>query len=308
MSVRELLVLGTSSAVPTRRRNHNGYFLRFDDHGILIDPGEGTQRQMRTAGVSATDITRILITHFHGDHSLGLPGTIQRIARDQVPHTVRIAYPAQGQDHFDRLRHATAFVDTDRITAQPVGGHGACPTGEPNLHISALPLHHSVPTYGYRIAEPDTWRLDPHALAQHGITGPDAGHIKTHGHLTRPDGTTVHLEQVARPRPGQVVAHVMDTAPCPQAEELAAGADLLIIESTYLDSEEHLARAYGHLTARQAAGIAARAGVRHLVLTHISERYEHGDDQRFLDQAAQVYPGPTTLAADLDRIALPPRR
>lgn len=308
MSMRQLLVLGTSSAVPTRRRNHNGYFLSFDDHGILIDPGEGTQRQMRTAGISATDITRILITHFHGDHSLGLPGTIQRIARDQVPHPVRIAYPTQGQTYFERLRRATSFLDTDRIIAQPVGGQGCCPTGEEDLHINALPLDHSVPTYGYRIAEPPTWHLIPHELARHHISGPDAGRIKTQGRLHRPDGTTVHLHQVAHRRRGQVVAHVMDTAPCPQAVELARGADLLIIESTYLEEHEHLARAHKHLTARQAATIAARAGAHHLVLTHLSERYEHGQDQRFLDQAAQAFAGPITLAQDLDRIPLPPRR
>ena len=308
MSLRQLLVLGTSSAVPTRRRNHNGSFLRFDHHGILLDPGEGTQRQMRTAGISATDITRILITHFHGDHSLGLPGTIQRIARDQVPHPVRIAYPAQSQTYFERLRRATAFVDTDRIIAQPVGGQGACPTGEEDLHISALPLDHSVPTYGYRIAEPPTWHLNPQELARHHIHGPDAGRLKTQGHLHRPDGTTVHLHQVAHRRRGQVVAHIMDTAPCPQALELASGADLLIIEATYLDEHEHLARAHKHLTARQAARIAARAGAHHLVLTHISERYEHLQDQYFIDQAAQVFTGPITAAQDLDRIDLPPRR
>ena len=78
MSLRELLVLGTASQVPTRHRNHNGYLLRWDGRGLLFDPGEGTQRQMIRNGVSATDITRILITHFHGDHCLGLPGIIQR--------------------------------------------------------------------------------------------------------------------------------------------------------------------------------------------------------------------------------------
>ena len=79
MSQRELVVLGTASQAPTRSRNHNGYFLRWDSDGLLFDPGEGTQRQMLFAGVTASQVTRICITHFHGDHCLGLPGVLQRM-------------------------------------------------------------------------------------------------------------------------------------------------------------------------------------------------------------------------------------
>src|SRR5215471_5941332 len=102
---RELVVLGTASQAPTRTRNHNGYFLRWDDEGLLFDPGEGTQRQMLLAGVTAHQVTRICVTHFHGDHCLGLPGVLQRMALDQVTGTVEVAYPASGADMFDRIRH-----------------------------------------------------------------------------------------------------------------------------------------------------------------------------------------------------------
>ena len=94
MSNRELVVLGTASQAPTRSRNHNGYFLRWDDEGLLFDPGEGTQRQMLFAGVTASQITRICITHFHGDHCLGLPGVLARMSLDRVPHPVEVCYPA----------------------------------------------------------------------------------------------------------------------------------------------------------------------------------------------------------------------
>ncbi|MFC9089256.1 ribonuclease Z [Nocardiopsis dassonvillei] len=307
MSVRELVVLGTSSAVPTRRRNHNGYFLRWDTHGVLFDPGEGTQRQMRLAGLAATDITRICVTHFHGDHCLGLPGTIQRIARDRVPHTVRVAYPADGQSYWRRLRHATAFHDTDVVLPQPVGGTGSCLLGEPDLRVTALPLRHSTTAYGYRLAEPDGWRMLPERLAAHGVRGPMVGELQRRGSVTTAQGRRVELADCARPRRGQVMAFVMDTAECEEAVELARGADMLVIESTYLDTEEHLARAYGHLTARQAGRVAARAGARTLVLTHISERYEDRDDARFLAEAAAEFDGPLTLAQDLQRLPVPPR-
>ena len=96
--MRELVVLGTASQVPTRTRNHNGYFLRWDGEGILFDPGEGTQRQMIHAGIASSEITRICITHAHGDHCYGLPGILSRMALDRVPHPIRLHYPAAGED------------------------------------------------------------------------------------------------------------------------------------------------------------------------------------------------------------------
>src|SRR5690349_13125081 len=119
--MRQLTVLGTASQVPTRHRNHNGYLLRWDTETILFDPGEGTQRQMLMAGTSASELTRIAITHFHGDHSLGLPGVIQRISLDKVPHPVFANYPAGGQEFFDRLRHSTSFYDNSDLRPEPVG-------------------------------------------------------------------------------------------------------------------------------------------------------------------------------------------
>ena len=106
MSNRELVVLGTSSQAPTRYRNHNGYLLRWDTEGLLFDPGEGTQRQMLLAGVASRAITRIFITHFHGDHSLGLPGVLQRLNLDACPHPVRVYYPAEDERFYERLRDA----------------------------------------------------------------------------------------------------------------------------------------------------------------------------------------------------------
>src|SRR4051794_36841781 len=148
--MRELVVLGSASQVPTRHRNHNGYLLRWDDEVILFDPGEGTQRQMLMAGLAVTPIRRICITHFHGDHSLGLPGILQRISLDKVPHPVTVHYPAPGREFSARLGHATSYGDTAEIAPGPVAGptFEAQPSAGP---LPALPLHHSLPTYGYRL-------------------------------------------------------------------------------------------------------------------------------------------------------------
>lgn len=177
MSVRELVVLGTASQVPTRHRNHNGYVLRWDGQGLLFDPGEGTQRQMLRAGVAAHDLHRICVTHFHGDHSLGLAGVIQRINLDRVPHPVTAHYPASGEHFFDRLRYATAYRETVRLVQRPVAVDGELERSESYV-LEARKLSHPVESYGYRLVEPDARRMLPEKLAAHGIAGPDVGRLR----------------------------------------------------------------------------------------------------------------------------------
>ncbi|MFF4367340.1 ribonuclease Z [Streptomyces sp. NPDC001594] len=300
MSVREFVVLGTASQVPTRHRNHNGYLLRWDGEGILFDPGEGTQRQMLRAGVAAHDINRICVTHFHGDHSLGLAGVIQRINLDQVPHPVTAHYPASGQKFFDRLRYATAYRETVRLREEPVAEDGVLAQG-PSYVLEARRLSHPVESFGYRLTEPDGRRMRPELLARYGIKGPDVGRIQREGRLGE-----VTLEDVSEHRAGQRFAFVMDTRLCPGVTELAEGCDMLVIESTFLDADRALAEDHGHLTAGQAAGAARDAGVRHLVLTHFSQRYS--DPSEFEREArAAGFEGELTVAADLSRVALPKR-
>src|SRR3954471_10374761 len=120
MPAREAIFLGTASQVPTRSRNHNAVFLRWDDLGVLFDPGEGTQRQMLLAGLSAAQITHVCITHFHGDHCLGLAGIVQRLSLDRVAHPVEVIYPASGQVYFERLRHASSFYEVATLVPRPV--------------------------------------------------------------------------------------------------------------------------------------------------------------------------------------------
>ena len=160
MSNRELVVLGTASQAPTRSRNHNGYFLRWDDEGLLFDPGEGTQRQMLFAGVTASQITRICITHFHGDHCLGLPGVLARMSLDRVPHPVEVCYPAGSREVFGRLRHASLFRDVLDLRERRVRGAEAV-IGTSPFRLEARALSHSAPTVGYRLTEPDGRRMLP---------------------------------------------------------------------------------------------------------------------------------------------------
>jgi len=309
MSVRDLIVLGSASAVPTKARNHNGYLLRWDGRGVLFDPGEGTQRQMARAGVSANDVHWICVTHFHGDHCLGVPGIVQRIARDGVEHPVDAAFPASGARYWERLRHAAAFRDTDVIRERPVSGERMpLDTGDAPFTLVARRLSHPVEAYGYRLEEPDGRTMLPAELGARGVRGPLIRRLQEEGRVTAPDGRTVTLDECSVPRPGQKVAFVMDTRLCDGVRELADGVDMLVIESTFLHEDAALAAEYGHLTAAQAGAVAAEAGVRHLVLTHFSERYPAEDEHRYADEASAVFGGDVTLVHDLDRISLPARR
>jgi len=304
MPARELVVLGTASQAPTRHRNHNGYLLRWDAEGVLFDPGEGTQRQMLLAGVASSAITRICVTHFHGDHCLGLPGVLQRLSLDQVAHPVDVWYPAAGQEFYDRLRRCALYNDTVEVRAHPVPGSGVVDPGPDPFRLSAARLDHRTDTLGWRLEEPAGRRMLADRLAAAGITGPDVGRLQREGSLALADGRRVTLEEMSEPRPGQVFAFVMDTRLCDAAFALADGADLVVCESTFLECDARLAAAYGHLTAAQAARVAAEAGARRLVLTHFSQRYP--DDTGFLAEAAPIFPE-VVVARDLVRVPVPPR-
>src|ERR1700754_355320 len=129
MSNRELVVLGTASQAPTRHRNHNGYLLRWDEEGFLFDPGEGTQRQMLLAGVSASSVSRICLTHTHGDHCLGLPGVVQRMGLDGLESPVVLHYPEEGGAHVEALLSASSYVPVTPLLRHPVSGDGEVASG-----------------------------------------------------------------------------------------------------------------------------------------------------------------------------------
>lgn len=292
MSDRLLIALGTSSQVPTRERNHNGYFVRWDDAGLLFDPGEGTQRQMTHFGVAAADITAIFLTHLHGDHCLGLPGVLQRLSLDGVTHPVDLYYPASGAEYVHRLRRASIFTETAVIREHPIAAPGVVHETA-RFRIEAHPLDHTVESWGYRLVEPDTLTLLPEKLAALGLRGPAVGRLKQQGFLDLPDGRRVTASEVGRPKRGGSFAFVMDSRPCAGALRLADQVDTLLCEATFLDGEAAEADRYGHMTARQAATVARDAGARRLALTHFSRRYR--DTQPFVAEASAVHPNVVAL-------------
>jgi ribonuclease Z len=302
VSARELIVLGCGSQVPTRHRNHNGYLLRWDGEGLLFDPGEGTQRQLIYAGVPSTAITRILVTHFHGDHCLGLAGIFQRLSLDAVPHPVHVYYPQSGEVYLDRLRGASIYHDRLEVVKHPVADEGVV-DDRPPFRVEARRLVHPVDTFGWRIVEPDGHRFLPEALERCGVSGPLVGRLEREGSV-EVRGRRVELADVTAPRPGQRFAFVMDTRPCDGARALMKDADLAVCEATFLDDRADRAEAYGHLTVGEACAMAREARVRRLVLAHLSQRYP--DPAPLRAAAARAFPG-AMVAEDGMRVEVPRR-
>ncbi|WP_370326137.1 MBL fold metallo-hydrolase [Euzebya sp.] len=302
---RELVVLGTASQAPTRTRNHNGYLLRWDELGLLVDPGEGTQRQMLLAGVRTSQISHIAVTHHHGDHVLGLPGVLQRMALDQRRDPIPLIHPAEAGPHLDRLLGVGLYdspIDVHRVPL-PTDRRSTVPLGEGRVLV-AEPLDHRVPTLGYRLQEPDRRAMDPHRLAAEGLEGPIVGVLERDG-VVDVDGRTVRVEDVSHPRPGQAAALVMDTRECAAIGRLLRDVDLAVVEATFLRGDEALAERHGHLTADAAGAQAAAAGVRRLVVTHFSQRY--ADEEVFAEQARAHHPD-VVAARDLVTIPVPAQR
>ena len=291
----ELTVLGSASQAPTRERGQGGYVLRWDDEQILFDPGEGCQRQLLYAHLSAAHITRVCITHFHGDHCLGLPGFLQSRALTTT-RALTLHYAGAQEAYVEKLL-SCSVIDFDlRVRRQPLTAPQTIVT--PRFELSCEQLDHPTPVIGYRLEAPRALHMLPDRLEAFGIEGGAVARIKETGSITVA-GRVVRLDDVSEWRAGPAVAFVMDTAPCAGATRLAAGADLLICESTFLDTEVDLAAAHGHMTAAQAGRFAADAGVGLLVLTHFSGRYD--DVAAFEAEAARHHPN-VVAAHDLSTI------
>lgn len=296
MTVRDLTILGCSSQQPTRKRNHGAYLVRWNEEGFLFDPGEGTQRQFIFADVAPTCVTRIFVSHFHGDHCLGLGSMLMRLNLDKVTHPVHCYFPASGQAYFDRLRHGTIYHQTIEIVEHPVHEEGLVEEDE-RFRIEVRFLEHGVENLGWRITEKDKLKFDKPKLDAAGVKGPNVRLLEQNGEIVI-DGKKIRLSDVSHVQKGDVLAVAIDTLPCRAVVDLARGAKLFLCESTYLESHRDLAKKHHHLTAKQAAEMAKEAGVEKLILTHFSARYQESED--FAKEARHVFPN--TFAAEDFRV------
>jgi ribonuclease Z len=308
----QITFLGTSAGVPTRSRNVSCVALRLPQRGEvwLFDCGEGTQHQLLRSDLKLSQVTRIFITHLHGDHLFGLVGLLA--SAGMAGHAERIdVYGPRGLD--DYVRDITRSSETH--FSYPAEVHvveAGTVFEDEEFTVSCLPLKHWVRTFGYRVVERDrAGAFDVERAVAAGIPpGPLYGRLKRGERITLRDGREVEGRDFCGPSvAGRRVVYCTDTIYCPSAVELARDADVLIHEATYAGQDEDLARRSLHSTTLMAASVASEAGAEQLILTHLSPRYAPGnavEPDDLLAEARAVFPR-TELAHDFLTIDVPRR-
>jgi ribonuclease Z len=291
----ELIFLGTSQAVPTAKRNHTAILLRYKNESILIDCGEGTQRQFRIARLNPCKLTKLLITHWHGDHVFGLPGLLQTLALNGYNKTLEI-YGPRGTKKFVELIY-NLFAGKIKVKVTEVNEGAFVKTDD--FSIEALPLKHSAPCLAYRFVELDRRRISKEKIKKLGLEGPIVGRLQKGGDITL-NGKIIRASDVSYIEKGKKIAFILDTALCDNCIKIANDVDLLVSEATYSAQLKEKAREYMHLITKEAAEISKKAKAKQLVLTHISQRYEY-EDEKILSEAKKIFPK-AILARDFLKI------
>ena len=296
--------------MPTKSRNVSSVALRLLQRGEvwLFDCGEGTQHQLLRSDLSISQITRIFITHMHGDHIFGLMGLLATCGMAGSARRIDVYGPPDLEKYIAACSQYSRTNFADRVEAHTVAPGLVYEDAE--FAVSCGPLKHRVPAFGYLVAEKDRpGHFDPARAAALGVPpGPLYGRLKRGEVITLPGGRQVSgAELCGAPQTGRRVAYCTDTIYCEGAVALARGADLLIHEATYAQRDEELAHRAMHSTAAMAARVAAEAGVGRLILTHISPRYFAGRDAEpndLLREAREIFPD-TDLARDLMTVDVP---
>lgn len=294
----QIIFLGTSSMVPTKERNQCSTLVNYGNDGILVDCGEGTQRQLKIAGIKLSKITKILISHWHGDHVLGLPGLIQSMAASNYNKTLEIYGPKNTKKIFKNMFKVFVFDRKINIKVSDIKKKGVFATSE-NLILNSIPLKHGIETLGFSILEKDKRQIQISKLKKHGLKeGPLLGKIQDGKSIVfrnkkiKPDDVSVLVK-------GKKIAIINDTLPCKNADLLAKDSDLLVCESTYSSKLEEKSKEYGHMTAKQAATLASRSNSKKLILTHFSARYKNTLE---LQEEASTYFDNVICAEDFMKI------
>ena len=304
----QVTFLGTSSGVPTRARNVSAVALRLPQRSELwlFDCGEATQHQFLRSDLRVSQLSRIFITHMHGDHVFGLPGLLASLGLAGSCSGVDLYGPDPLRDYLEGvLRTSSTRIGYPLRThkVKEAARSGAVLLDDGDLTVRCAPLTHRVPAYAYRVDQkPRAGRFDVERARALGIPpGPIYADLKAGRTVTLDDGRIINGASLCGPeRPGASVVYCTDTVFSEAAVELAAGADLLIHESTFSHGEAELAIARQHSTSTMAAQTALAAGVKQLVLTHLSPRYMPGNPMTpddLLAEARAIF-SDTLLARD----------
>lgn len=296
----EIVFLGTSASAPSARRSLPAQVVKHDEYRFLIDCGEGTQRQILQSGIGFKRLNKILITHGHLDHILGLAGLLSTFLRWEAIDEMEIIGGRMALERIHDLLYGVVLRGTQApmpIRLVPVSS-GKIFEGE-DFSVSAFPVQHRGPDcLGFSFIEKGRRPFLPEKAEALNIPqGPWRRDLVDDKSVILPDGRTITPDMVLGDfRPGTHFVHIGDVGVTDELVDIVRGADGLVIEATYLEQEAEMARQFGHLTALRAAKLASEAGVNQLILTHISRRYR---EKEVLQEAQAVFPN-VTVARDFD--------
>ena len=296
--VMRLVFLGTSAMVPTKERNVQSIYLDYNGEGILLDCGEGTQRQLQFANLNAQKITTILISHWHGDHVSGLIGLLQTLGHfcGEEKKTLHLFGPKDSKKYLNNLLSSCIFELNIHLEVTEIDSSQLTLCRQTNQYeIHAQNLEHSVPTLGFRFIKKPRYSIIPSKLAQLNIpVGPHLQQLQQ-GKSIDFQGQTISPQEVCQYHSQKSIAFVFDTRECSACYSLAESADLLVCEAVYTHDLLHKAHEYFHMTAQQAAQLASQSSAQELILTHFSQRFK--DVSVLQDEAKNIFPN-TTCAYD----------
>ncbi len=289
----KITFLGTSAMIPTKERNHSSILISYKNENILIDCGEGTQRQLRIAKISPCKITKLLITHWHGDHILGIPGLIQNLGANQYSKTLQIYGPKGTKTYLKNILSGVVFENRIKYNVNEISSGTFYKNND--ISLSSLELKHTIPCLGYIFKENDKLKINLNYLKKFNLKQhPLLGKLQE-GQDIIYKGKKIYASKATIKLPGKKIAIALDTAPCKNLDKLSKNSDLLIAEATWTSDFKDLVEKRKHLTSAIAGKTAKKAKVKKLVLTHFSQRYK---DFKELEKEAKKEFKNTTLAKD----------
>lgn len=288
----KITFLGTSAMVPTKTRNHPGVLLSYKTENILFDCGENIQRQLAISNFSSAKITKVLITHWHGDHTLGLPGLIQSMSANNYHKELEIYGPNGSKRFVDAM--ISAFLLKNKIKFKVAEVEGKFYETE-DFTLEALPMEHSAPCLAYSLTEKPKRNININYLKKYNLKNNPILKDLKEGKNINYKGKKIKAKDATYLVTGKKITYITDTLLNQNCIKIAKNSDLLICESSFASDLKDKAEEYMHMTTLGAATIAKKAKVKQLILTHFSQRYK---DVSLLEREAKQIFKNTKTAKD----------